>query len=85
MIEKIIEFAKKYDMLQPDMTIIAGLSGGADSVCLTAVLNELSKTIGFTVEAVHVNHKLRGEESMRDQLFCTKFCDMLCIPLTVIS
>lgn len=85
MIEKIIEFAKKYDMLQPDMTIIAGLSGGADSVCLTAVLNELSKTIGFAVEAVHVNHKLRGEESMRDQLFCTKLCDMLCIPLTVIS
>ena len=60
MLEKIINFTKKFNMLLPDITVVVGLSGGADSICLTTVLNELSHNIGFKLEAVHVNHNLRN-------------------------
>ncbi|MBE6860116.1 MAG: tRNA lysidine(34) synthetase TilS [Ruminococcus sp.] len=85
MLEKIINFTKKFNMLLPDITVVVGLSGGADSICLTTVLNELSHNIGFKLEAVHVNHNLRNAESDNDQLFCEQFCRNLGIPLKVVS
>src|SRR5436305_6273609 len=42
------------------------VSGGADSTCLWHALREL----GYRVSAVHVDHKLRGEESDDDARFC---------------
>ncbi len=60
-----------------DKIIVAGLSGGADSVCLVHAL----KTSGFNVVAAHVNHCLRGMESDRDEQFVRDFCDRYDIPL----
>ena len=42
--------------------IVVGLSGGADSVCLLRVLQELQHVFDFRLQAVHVNHQIRGEE-----------------------
>ncbi|MBE6862718.1 MAG: tRNA lysidine(34) synthetase TilS [Ruminococcus sp.] len=85
MLDKILNFAEKYNMLSSGKTIICGLSGGADSVCLAYTLDMLGKRKGFNVEAIHVNHCLRGEESDRDEIFCREFCDELGIELTVVS
>lgn len=46
-----------------DSTALVGLSGGADSVALLAVLCALD----YRCVALHCNFHLRGEESMRDQ------------------
>ncbi len=71
------------NMISCGDNVIAGLSGGADSVCLLAVLHELAPELGFTLSAVHVNHCLRGEESDGDQRFCEELCRKLDIPLAV--
>lgn len=42
------------------------VSGGADSTCLWHVLRALD----YRVSALHVNHKLRGQESDDDARFC---------------
>jgi len=47
----------------PGAGVIVGLSGGADSVALLAVLTEL----GYDCAALHVNYGLRGKESLRDE------------------
>ncbi|MBR1591939.1 MAG: tRNA lysidine(34) synthetase TilS [Ruminococcus sp.] len=75
MINKIIDFVKQYDMIKKGDCVVCGLSGGADSVCLLLSMRELSGIIGFSVEALHVNHSIRGEESDRDEEFCRRLCE----------
>lgn len=55
--------------------ILLGLSGGADSVCLFSVFLFLQKKYGLSLLAVHVNHKLRGEDSDGDEEFVRKLCE----------
>ena len=76
MLNKILEFQEKYQMFEEGDHIVAGLSGGADSVCLLLILKELQKRIGFELLAVHVEHGIRGEESLADELFSRQFCQL---------
>lgn len=85
-IENIKLAAERFDMFggkSRTATVVSALSGGADSVCLTLALKELSSEYGFTLKAVHVNHLLRGAESDRDEQFCRDLCEREGIPLTV--
>ncbi len=85
MINKIYEFIRKYNMLSCGDTVVCGLSGGADSVFLLNVLCSLRNRLDITVEALHVNHCLRGSESDRDEQFCCELCKRLDIPFTAVS
>lgn len=82
-LENIRLAAGRFDMFGKADTIVCALSGGADSVCLTLALKELSSEYGFKIKAVHVNHLLRGAESDRDEQFCRDLCEREDIPLTV--
>lgn len=85
MLDKLRDFAEKYDMLSSGDVVVCGLSGGADSVCLLLSMREISREIGFSVEALHVNHCLRGDESDRDEEFCRCLCSRLKIPFKAVS
>ncbi len=63
--------------------LIAGLSGGADSMSLVHFLAAHRAEWSCTLEAVHINHCLRGAESERDEAQVRTFCRSLDIPLTV--
>lgn len=63
--------------------VIVGFSGGADSVSLLHYLWQHRQELNCTVEAAHLNHCLRGEESDRDEEFVRNFCEERNIPLTV--
>lgn len=69
MIEKIKEYIREKDLLQYGDSVVAGLSGGADSVCLFRLLVSLREEYGLTLYAVHVNHGIRGGEAARDEYF----------------
>lgn len=59
--------------------LLVGLSGGADSVALLLLLTER----GGRIEAAHVNHGLRGEESDGDEAFVRALCAAKGVPLKV--
>ena len=77
MLNKVKRFIASEHLLRVDALYLVALSGGADSVALLLCLNEL----GYRVEAVHCNFHLRGEESLRDELFCEDLCQRVNIPL----
>ena len=57
--------------------LLAGVSGGADSVALLHLLLDA----GVQVTAVHVNHGLRGAESDGDEVFVRELCAGWNVPL----
>ncbi len=73
-LEKVQKHIKEQNMIEEGDHIIVGLSGGADSVCLLLMLHGLQKVFGFSLEAVHVEHGIRGEESKADAAFSKALC-----------
>jgi len=67
---------QKHRMLTSRDRVLAGVSGGADSVCLALVLKEL----GLDVAVAHVNHGLRGAESDTDEEFTKELAGTLEVP-----
>ena len=63
---RIEEHARRHDLIPPGGEVCCLVSGGADSTCLWHALREL----GYSVSAVHVNHRLRGAEADGDAEFC---------------
>ena len=61
-VEQTEKYVKRQDMIRKGDVVAAGVSGGADSVCLLFVLCALRRRLGFTVKVCHVNHGLRGAE-----------------------
>lgn len=74
---------KEYAMIRPHETVLAAVSGGADSVCLLVLLSKLSASYPFQLRAVHVEHGIRGEESREDCAFVRDLCKGMEVPLTV--
>ncbi|MBP5432794.1 tRNA lysidine(34) synthetase TilS [Ruminococcus sp.] len=85
MLDKIYSFIQKYDMLKSGDTVVCGLSGGADSVALLLALFSLKDRLGIQIEALHVNHCLRGAESDRDEQFCRELCKRKAIVFNAVS
>lgn len=75
--ERVLQYMREHKMAEPGQRIVAGLSGGADSVCLLSLLSELGEELSIRLRAVHVHHGLRGEEADRDAAFSREFCRRL--------
>lgn len=71
---KVSAFMDEYQMLQNGGRVLVGLSGGADSVALLCILQDMAKANPFMrIAAVHVNHMLR-ENALRDEAFSRELC-----------
>lgn len=82
MVKKVTEYMQKYHMLEKGDTVIVGVSGGADSVCLLSVLSDLKETLDLTLVCAHVNHMFR-ETALRDEKYVQELCAGLEIPCRI--
>ena len=74
----------EYGMFPEGGNIVAGVSGGADSVCLLRVLVELRKERNFTLTVVHVNHRMR-KEAGEDAVFVRDLCEQWHVPFVLVE
>lgn len=74
-LEKVKTTIAKHSMLSGGETVLVGLSGGPDSVCLLSVLNALKEELNLKLHAVYVDHGLRPDETPREIEFCRKLCE----------
>ena len=81
--KKVDDFVRKYDMIESGDTVVTGVSGGADSVCLLFMLCALRERLGFRILACHVNHGLRGEAADADEAYVRSLCGRLGVPLRI--
>lgn len=82
MLRKVENWIRQYHMIVPGDTVIAGVSGGADSVCLLSVLTELKESLECSLHIVHVEHGIRGKESREDAEFVEGLCRDFAVPFT---
>lgn len=71
-------------MIGENDCIVAGVSGGADSICLLFVLLELQKRIPFRLAVAHVNHKIRREAG-EDADFVKNICRKKGLPFCLLE
>lgn len=83
MISKVKDFIKENNLIDNNDKILVALSGGPDSICLLHMIYCLRGELNISVGAAHINHMLRGEESLKDELYVEEFCKELNIPLYI--
>jgi tRNA(Ile)-lysidine synthase len=78
---RVLRTIRRHELLPRDSRVLAGVSGGSDSVALLHLLLELQETAGFRVSGVaHVHHGLRGEAADRDAEFCRSVAAACALP-----
>ena len=80
MMKRVLSFWKKHNIFTAGDSVVAGVSGGCDSMCLLHLLHSISSELGINVTAAHFNHHLRGDESNGDEAFVAEYCRSLGIP-----
>lgn len=66
---QIVETVRKHRMFGSGDRIGVAVSGGADSVALLCLLEDLRSELGIKLCVLHLNHLLRGSESDADEAF----------------
>ena len=83
--KRIREYINKYNMINKGDGVILGLSGGPDSVCLFFVLLALKDEYEIKIQAIHVNHMIRGEDADEDEAYVRDLCKANDVPLKVLK
>ncbi len=82
--DKVLTEIQTYRMFVTGMTVIVGVSGGADSTALLHWLACHAEELSIRVAAAHVNHGIRGAEADRDESFVREICEQLHVPLHIL-
>lgn len=67
MIDKVKETLERFSMLKEGARVLLCVSGGPDSVAMLSVFNSLKKSMCLELFIAHLNHKLRGIDSDKDE------------------
>lgn len=73
--ERVKSFCDDNSLIEKNDGIVAGISGGADSVFLFLYLLQVQKEYNLRLCFVHVNHGIRGSEADRDERFVEELCE----------
>lgn len=68
------EYIKQNNLLSVGDGVVAGVSGGADSMCLLSMLLSLTKEYELKIKVVHINHGIRGASADEDEKYVSDFC-----------
>ena len=83
MIERIIRTIERERMFGPGMHVGVAVSGGADSACRLHALLEVGPRWNLRLSVLHLNHRLRGQESDRDEEFVREMAARAGLPILV--
>ncbi|MEW5761858.1 MAG: tRNA lysidine(34) synthetase TilS [Bacillota bacterium] len=76
------ENLRRYAMVAPGDGVVAGVSGGPDSVALLDLLFRLREEFNLRLTVAHLNHMLRGREAEEDAAFVAGLAARYGLPFT---
>ena len=82
--KKVLAYCKNHRMFEKGDRVVLGVSGGADSVCLLFVLQEIKEELGVELSVVHLNHKIRKEAGEDAFVFTEHIAAVFCATFLVV-
>ena len=77
---KVKAYIEEFEMIREGDQVIAGVSGGGDSMAMLSCLRQYREEMDFSLKVVHVHHGIRGEEADRDAALVKQVCSDWQIP-----
>lgn len=84
MIDDVLNYIRKYHMLEMEDTVVVGVSGGTDSICLLSILMDIQIEYRLTLHVVHINHGIR-QEARGEAKFVENLCKQYNLPFYLIE
>jgi tRNA(Ile)-lysidine synthase len=81
MLDRVAEFVERHRMFEPGQRVGVAVSGGADSVFLLHALRELAPGMELQLSVIHIEHGIRGAESIADSEFVAQLARSFELPL----
>lgn len=79
-LETVEQTIRRYHMLESGDSVLAGISGGADSVALLYILFTLASRLSLRLGIAHLNHCLRQQDSDNDAEFVLSLANQFNLP-----
>jgi len=83
LVESVLGFIRQHSLVSACETLIVGVSGGPDSVCLVHLLAMLKDRLDIGLHVAHLDHMLRGTESEADAQYVSELAHGLGLAITV--
>jgi len=80
-VQAIEAFLRRQALKQGPRTLLLAVSGGADSMALLVAGAQAASARGWTTQALHCDHGLRGRASELDAVLVARTCARLGVPL----
>lgn len=81
--QKTFQTIQKHNLIPAHALVVVAVSGGADSLALLHVLNELRPRLGCRLHVATLDHGLRGEAGAADARFVADIAAQWGLPVTV--
>lgn len=79
-LRRVLQTITAHRMFKPGDRVLAGVSGGPDSMALLYALVSLSADLSVTVAVAHFNHQIRQEDAASDAEFVRAQAEQLALP-----
>ncbi len=83
LLARVRQYVRRYQLFNPGETVVVGVSGGPDSLCLLHLLRRLAPELRLWLHVAHLHHGLRGAEADADAAFMAELADCWGLPCTV--
>ena len=79
----VLHFIEQHRLISRRQRLLIAVSGGPDSVCLLHILIKLRDELDIKLHIAHLDHQLRGAESVADAQYVSELAHRLDIPATI--
>jgi tRNA(Ile)-lysidine synthetase-like protein len=83
LLARVRQYTQRYQLFSPGETVVVGVSGGPDSLCLLHLLRRLAPELRLWLHVAHLHHGLRGAEADADAAFVAELADCWGLPCTI--
>ncbi|MGD2040450.1 MAG: tRNA lysidine(34) synthetase TilS [Anaerolineae bacterium] len=82
-LDKVRQLIEDHDILSHDQTVVVGVSGGPDSLCLLHALCRLQGEYALSLHVAHLHHGLRGADADTDADFVRSLAEDWRLPYSI--